>query len=153
GRAPELAVRAIGSCPTATVEYTPRVASRTTHSIQDQPLVGRSTELARLEWEVHSARVVHLTGPPGVGKSRLAAALAERSERESLWVTLRGARTLAALRTALGVEAPGEQELQVGLRSLRDCLLVLDDADLALPALERAMGRWLAACPGLQVLL
>lgn len=96
---------------------------------------------------------MHLTGPPGVGKSRLAAALAERSERELLWVTLRGARTLAALRTALGVEAPGEQELQVGLRSLRDCLLVLDDADLALPALERAMGRWLAACPGLQVLL
>ncbi|MCB9597989.1 MAG: tetratricopeptide repeat protein [Sandaracinaceae bacterium] len=100
--------------------------------------VGRRAELRSLRALVGPGRVVSLVGPPGVGKSRLAAELAATQERV-VEVSVRGVRDADGLTAALAAS------LEV----------VRPDVDAAPRALGRVIAArrpglvWLDACEGL----
>ncbi|MCU4749720.1 MULTISPECIES: ATP-binding protein [unclassified Streptomyces] len=123
---------------------------------------GRSAERAALRAALASSRLVTLTGPTGVGKTRLAAAVASRAIREfpagGGFVELAPGREDAvaqAVAAALGVrERPGqplEQTLQERLVRGR-CLLVVDGCEQAPGMIGGLLARLLDGCPELAVL-
>ena len=117
------------------------------------PLFGRKRALEALQHGLASSRLVTLTGPGGVGKTRLAeAVLASAAQTTGLppavWVELgelRGPRELsAAVAVALGVPPgrTGESDEAVLLRHLSrrpPVLLVLDNAEHLLAAVRGAV--------------
>ena len=107
-------------------------------------------------------RLVTLTGPPGIGKTRLAvacaAAFAERSGRIALFVDLAPIRdpglVMVELAQAVGVESRGGTDLIGQLAAALadgERLVVLDNFEHVLAA-ARDVGQVLAACPRLRVL-
>jgi len=112
--------------------------------------------------EDSQTRLVTLTGPPGIGKTRLAVACAadyaERSGRAAVFVDLAPMRdpalVMAELAQAVGVESRGGTDLIGQLAAAlgdEDRLVVLDNCEHVLAA-ARDVGRVLAACPRLRVL-
>jgi len=115
----------------------------------DSRLVGRDRELSWLRdaWAAAArarGRVIALEGPDGIGKTRLAAALATRAHADGAHVRYLGAR--ATEREALGVV---EQARAAG-----PCLLVLDDADAQTAEVIHAVATlvYSSSCAGLLVL-
>ena len=128
------------------------------------PLIGRQGELRELQgWLARAdVRLVTLTGPGGVGKTRLALALAERMlERYADGVYLvdlspldSDELVLAATAASLGVrEIPEEPVLATLVRTLHDrnVLLYLDNAEHVLGA-AHDLAELLAACPQVNLL-
>ncbi len=132
------------------------------------PLVGRDADGARLHDALGTSRSVTLTGPAGVGKTRLAREryepIAQALEMRALAVHLEHADGAAALidavegaahalRLADG-DASGRERLPSILASLGPLLLVLDPIDRVLldPAATAAIEAWLENCPELTVL-
>ncbi|MBA3948261.1 MAG: XRE family transcriptional regulator [Herpetosiphonaceae bacterium] len=128
-------------------------------------LVGRSGEIAAVLalLQREQTRVLTLTGPGGVGKTRLALAVAlqfgEQHGQEVVFVALAPLdapeRVLPAIARAAGVpddpSRPILTRLSAALRD-RHCLLVLDNFEhVAGAAVELAALR--AACPGLRLLV
>jgi predicted ATPase len=106
------------------------------------PLVGRGTELAAVASRLEEGtRLVTITGPPGIGKSRVAAEIARRSAagREVLFVdALEGPDAVAV--------ALGARDLDAALPGRGPLVLVLD----RLPAsAAKALGDWLEQAPDL----
>lgn len=98
------------------------------------PLVGRDGELARLREAAVPGRVVTLVGPPGVGKSRLAARLVELDG--GVVVPAGGAqdaRTLARRAARLLGASP---------RATPGVRVVVDDADALDAEARRAVSAW-----------
>src|SRR5262245_31918729 len=125
--------------------------------------VGRSEELAALQELLvdPSGRLVTLTGPPGIGKTRLAIAAVSRlvgdSRREAVLVELADIREPAAVVTALagalGVDGPGPLSSANWLADVElPAVLLLDNFEHLLPAAS-ALGSLLDACPELRVLV
>jgi predicted ATPase/DNA-binding CsgD family transcriptional regulator len=128
------------------------------------PLIGRAREveeIARLFAE-DGARLVTLTGPGGVGKTRLALAAAERLSGRFpdgvYWLDLArlaGAElVLPEVAAALGVSETGARGLADLIRRALDCretLLVLDNLEHVL-AVVPELGELLATCPGTRLL-
>jgi DNA-binding SARP family transcriptional activator len=122
----------------------PNLAARRHLPAQPNALVGRERELAELTELVASGgvRLVTLTGPEGVRKTRLAIAAAERlaaSFRDGVWFvdlgSVRGAAEVApAIARALGVEEEG-RPLEDVLRD-KELLLVLDPFDHLIAAVR-----------------
>ena len=126
--------------------------------------VGRERELLELRRLIRAGRVLTLTGPGGVGKSRLALRSAARLRRDfpdGCWLVeladLRDPGLLArAVAAGLGVrEAPGQPvvdtlTVQLGERRL---LLVLDNCERLLGACAALLEPLLASCPGVHVLV
>ncbi|CAL9364752.1 hypothetical protein SUDANB121_00747 [Nocardiopsis dassonvillei] len=142
------------------------------------PLVGRDDDIARVLALLAGARVVTLTGPGGVGKTRLALAAAARAGTPggARVVDLAGvcpgadgdsaeAAVVEALSAALGVRddssgtspftaPPGTRTTRLAdaLRA-RDTLVLLDNAEHVADPLARVLSALLAAAPGLRALV
>ena len=131
-------------------------------------IVGRESEiravcaLLRERGGDSATRLVTLTGPGGVGKTRLALAVAAAVEGDYadgvVWVELAPLHdpelVASAIARVLGVREDGERLLSEGLaRALADrrVLLVLDNCEHLMPAVP-LLGQLLASCPQLVIL-
>ena len=101
-------------------------------------LIGREDEMAGISQLLQRQRLITLTGPGGIGKSRLALAVAQRLmadyEDGAFFVALEDARdrpsVAAAIASALGVREKPDRDLEQGVKEhlrQRELLLVLDN--------------------------
>ncbi|MDE3722875.1 BTAD domain-containing putative transcriptional regulator [Nocardiopsis sp. N85] len=141
------------------------------------PLVGREADIARVRALLARTRLVTLTGPGGVGKTRLALAVAAETAPGGVHsVDLAGAcpgeggdsaeaAVVEVLAAALGVRddssgtspfpaPPGTRTTRLAdaLRA-RDVLLLLDNAEHVAAPLARVLSDLLAAAPDLRALV
>jgi predicted ATPase/transcriptional regulator with XRE-family HTH domain len=129
------------------------------------PLVGRERDVAIVTGLfLHGrARLVTMTGPGGVGKTRLALEVANELGRGvaggAVWVDLAPVResslALPAVAHALGLPESGDQPLAetlAGYLGRRQALLVLDNFEHLL-AVGPALPALLERCPGLSILV
>jgi transcriptional regulator with XRE-family HTH domain len=132
-------------------------------------LIGREREAAEIAFALQSGRtrLLTLTGPGGVGKTRLAIAAAEAIGAALpagvAWVELAhisappdvaASRVAAAIASALGVREATWEPLAAPLAAAigaREMLLILDNVEHLLAAAP-LVADLLAACPGLAVL-
>ncbi len=128
------------------------------------PLVGRITELAAARTLLldDAAPIVTVTGPGGVGKTRLALAVARETAPSfadgayfaDLTPVREPALVLPAIAQVLGVRPRGDQVPFAAVAAFlkaRQVLLVLDNFEQVLPAAPE-IAALLASCPALQVL-
>ncbi|SNS19910.1 Predicted ATPase [Geodermatophilus saharensis] len=128
------------------------------------PMVDRTAELATVTGLLRdpAVRLVALTGPGGIGKTRLAlaAAAAVEDEREGVWfVDLSAVRDPAdvpgAVAEAVGVSAEGSRpllELVADRLAGRHALLVVDNLEQVTAAAPH-LATLLARCPATQLLV
>ncbi|CUW31341.1 ATP-binding protein [Streptomyces reticuli] len=127
--------------------------------------VGREAELSRIDRALADSRLVTLTGPGGVGKTRLALEAARTRAGTPPDVCLvelaplaDGARIPYAVLAALGVRdgfrSPATDALDRLLAVLadREVLVVLDNCEHLVDAAARTVALLLGACPGVRVL-
>jgi len=148
--------RAIGDATAAT----PRIDL----PLQPRPIIGRGRELAVGQARLvrGDVRLLTLTGPPGVGKTRLALELAAGAADEfaggaafvDLAPIVDAELVIDAIARMLGLQDLDRRvAIEVVEEYLRgtSILLVLDNFEQVLAAAP-VVGRLLAACPGLKVL-
>jgi DNA-binding SARP family transcriptional activator len=119
--------------------------------------IGRAGELETVTEQLRGTRLLTLTGPGGVGKTRLALEAA-RAADDACFVSLAALTQPAEVPTAIlqaaGVSPvfgeTGEQALQRAFAA-RTTLVVLDNFEHLLGAAE-LIADWLAACPAITVL-
>ncbi|MDH2387387.1 BTAD domain-containing putative transcriptional regulator [Streptomyces sp. HNM0663] len=184
--APGTSAAASGAAPTTLATPStsalviPSPPTRTPHSNLPAPLtplIGRTDALTRLSQLLGSARLVTLTGPGGVGKTRLAVAAAASATGEELpdgvwFVEFSGARAGTAadlaqvVASALGIrdDAPSAlpgtgapspslaHRLAAVLRDRR-ILLVLDNCEHVVDAAAELAELLLRTAPGLRALV
>ncbi|MFF9491707.1 ATP-binding protein [Streptomyces flaveolus] len=126
--------------------------------------IGRVRERGELAEAVKAHRLVTVTGPGGVGKTRLALAVAAEVAgdfADGVWFVdlvpvTEPDRVGAAVAAAVGVgEQPGRGIDDAVLAALADhrALLVLDNCEQVRDGVAPFLERLLAACPGLRVLV
>jgi diguanylate cyclase (GGDEF)-like protein len=126
-------------------------------------LIGRETEIAEVATLIANRRLVSLTGPGGIGKTRLAlavtAAMADSFHDGAAFVPLEEATTptlvVSAIAQALGVSETTGQPLVKAVGELlaeRSLLLVLDNFEQALGAAP-VVAQLLAAAPELKIIV
>jgi predicted ATPase/DNA-binding CsgD family transcriptional regulator len=128
-------------------------------------LIGRDDHLARLESVLSQSpvRLVTITGPGGIGKTRLALELAHRLQPQfaagSFWVSLASvqnpADVPAVIASALGIDIPTGGTALAALTdyfALRDALLVLDNFE-QVSAAAPVLAELLQEGSGLRVLV
>ena len=121
------------------------------------PLIGRERELAELEQLLSAERLVTVTGPGGIGKTRLALAAAGRLEGRfaggarfvQLAAVTDPALVPSTLALALQVEDGDDLADAIGKKEL---LLCLDNLEQLLDAAP-FIGELIAQCPGLRLLV
>jgi predicted ATPase len=125
------------------------------------PLVGRAADLASLVELAHEHRVVTITGPGGVGKTRIVVELGRLLAPEFLdgvaFIALAEvtdpAQLVPALADALDVKEAEERTLAEGVAALigdKKALLLLDNLEQVVAAAPDVAGL-IESCPGLQI--
>ncbi|KAA9379049.1 AfsR/SARP family transcriptional regulator [Microbispora cellulosiformans] len=132
-------------------------------------LIGRESAVAEIGALLREERLVTLTGPGGVGKTRLATEVADgrRDLPDGVWlVELAGVRNGArtgvgngmgagavadAVTAALDIREGDHADLSAALRS-RDLLLVLDNCEHVIDEVAALAERLLRTSPGLRIL-
>jgi predicted ATPase/DNA-binding XRE family transcriptional regulator len=153
--------------------YRPRVplarepavpAGRSSLPVQMTSFVGRDREQSEIERLLHGQRLITLCGPGGIGKTRLALAVAEQAVPQyadrAIFVEF-GAASDAVLvprelASAVGIrEDAGQPLLETLLRALANVrmLLVLDNCEHLLSACSDLARRLLDACPRIRILV
>jgi predicted ATPase len=117
-------------------------------------LVGRERELTALRHLLDEGSLVTVIGPGGVGKTRLALAVADDIELpEAAVCELAGVGDPAQV-AGVVCDALGFPSLQVALAGLAESerLLILDNCEHVLDAVAEVAGRLLEDCPGMSIL-
>lgn len=123
--------------------------------------VGREAELAAVAGLLGRARLVTLTGPPGVGKTRLATEVAPLAARgaDLYFVALAGvsdpALVMSAVAASLGVtedRSRSAAEALAGFLGSRRSLIVLDNFEQVVASASEVPAL-LSACPLLRILV
>ena len=122
--------------------------------------VGRADEIGQVAGLLHEHRLVTLTGPPGVGKSRLAVETARSLARDfpdGIWLVdfARAGGAADAVRVlAHVVDVRGSDPLARVSSRLRDAgaLVVLDACEHVLEEAARIASTLLAECPQVRIL-
>jgi predicted ATPase/class 3 adenylate cyclase len=125
--------------------------------------LGREETLRAVQEVVDASRLVTLTGPGGVGKTRLALQVAaDRIERhlDGVWLAEFGGLAdpdlvPQAVRSALGVpESPGRPAVAslIGYLERKDVLLALDNCEHLIDAAAGLVAKVLGECPQVRVL-
>jgi predicted ATPase/DNA-binding XRE family transcriptional regulator len=153
----------VGHAP-ATTARPPARPPRPPLPVPATPLIGRDRELAEVRaWLLETGvRLVTLTGAGGIGKTRLALALAAEAVAEfadgAAFVSLAAlddpALVLPSIAAALGLNEAGGQQTRETLPahlSDRRLLLILDNCEHLLDAAP-VIAELLTACPGLVTL-
>lgn len=126
-----------------------------------EPLVGRDAELAEIEDLLACGRLLTLTGPGGIGKTRLALEAARGAHgnlEDGVWVVeLAGASDpsdlLRIVAQALGIETRTNPELEIPQRLQRwRALLVLDNCEHLVEAAAMLAERILQQAPEVRIL-
>ena len=130
--------------------------------IQLTTLLGRAEEVIELEAMVWRTRLLTLSGPGGVGKSRLAMDLAEAVRADFIggawWADLAdGAEDARVAQTVAAAVMPGEQLNDPAAAVARlvssSSLLVLDNCDQVVAGVARLVADLLARAPALRVIV
>src|SRR5262249_57659802 len=128
------------------------------------PLIGRESEARETLLCLRAARLVTLTGPGGIGKTRLAIQVAQGVAEElpdGVWFAdlaplCDPTRVPEAAASVLGVrQQPGRslgESLADFLRE-RHLLLILDNCEHLLSECARLAAALLQSCPGLRILV
>lgn len=153
--------------PTAQVAPSPKLESEASRAaslpLYFDDMIGRDTELALIESWLNAqppVRLATVTGPGGVGKTRLAAAVARRLEStfqgQIVYLGLAeiepGEKLLAKLLEAFGLQRDSGAEAIPGLGSQR-CLLVFDNAEHMLEQVQRLAKEILVSHTGVSILV
>jgi len=129
--------------------------------------VGRDAEVSRVLKNLGSARLVTLTGPGGVGKTRLAAEVSVRLAGGAWFVELAPvtdpAEVAYAVLDTLGIRervisrrtadpATGPLDRLAEALADRDDVVILDNCEHVIEAAAALAGRVLAACPRVRIM-
>jgi predicted ATPase/DNA-binding SARP family transcriptional activator len=122
--------------------------------------VGRETELETIRRGRAESRLVTLTGPAGVGKTRLAIEVARRARADEderqrlidLAVVSSPDRVVGAVADAVGASAHGIDAIADAVGGRRT-LMILDNAEHVLGSTASLCARLLERCAGLSVLV
>jgi predicted ATPase/DNA-binding CsgD family transcriptional regulator len=140
----------------------PRTAEVAEHNVPVPltSLIGRSRELERIGEMLRRTRLVTLTGPAGVGKTRLAIEVARRQigrRPDGVWLVDLTAGPDPAAEVARTLEVGG-RSATAPIESLRryladrDLLLVVDNCEHVIDACARLASSLLSSCANLRIL-
>jgi predicted ATPase/class 3 adenylate cyclase len=129
---------------------------------QISTFIGRESELEQLGFLIADARLLTITGPGGIGKTRLALQLAAsvvEQYADGAWFadlsTIRNPELIAqAIAAVLGIRELPSEPIEVTLIAhVRDkkLLLVIDNAEHLLAGVARFVKSLLSQCPGVTV--
>jgi predicted ATPase/class 3 adenylate cyclase len=149
----------------ATAFPPPRVPAAVVHnlSVSRTSFVGRSDELRTLTNLVAAVGLITITGPGGMGKTRLATEasirLADRFDQGAWFVALApitsGAELWGAVAASLGIVDSAEQTLEtkvIDRLASGAMLILLDNCEHLVDACADMVSRWLSECPSLTIL-
>jgi predicted ATPase/DNA-binding SARP family transcriptional activator/Flp pilus assembly protein TadD len=130
----------------------PLLAPATSLPVPTTPLVGRQIELADVSALIAGGeRLVTLTGPGGIGKTRLALEIARAADEHAMFVPLASVADASLVESAIQRALHTDDDLSEHLRA-RSAFLLLDNFEQVLDAAP-LVSSLLQAAPGLRVLV
>ena len=153
---------ASASAQVATAPATPGApAARHDPTVMELPVdvfVGRSTDLAELAASVEAHQLVTVTGPPGVGKSRLVLEFLAGAAQPYVAISTSDLASEREVRAKLGLALGAPADVPSGDVTARLAggqmrTVFIDDADGIASQPLQAIPRWLRAAPDLRIIV